>query len=60
MAIKHVRSGEVDTPEEIAKALNRIIDNVNLTEAKVELMAKPKKAVKPTEVKAIKKGARNA
>lgn len=42
MAMKHVRIGEVDTPEEVAKALNRIIDNANLTEAKVEQLAAPK------------------
>lgn len=66
MAMKHVRSGEVDTPEEIAKALNRIIDNVNQTEAKVEQFtgskktAKAQKTVKSTEVKEIKKGAPNA
>ena len=27
-----VRSGEVDTPEEVAKALNKIIDKVNENE----------------------------
>ena len=56
MAIKHVRIGEVDTSEEIAKALNTIIDNVNLTEAKVEQLASPKKVKK---VKKVKKGAEN-
>jgi hypothetical protein len=52
MAMKQVRSGEVDTPEEVAKALNRIIDNVNLTEAKVEQLATPK-------AKKAKKGPKN-
>ncbi len=51
MAIKHVRSGEVDTPDEVAKVLNGLIDNINLTEAKVVQMATPKKS---------KKGAKNA
>jgi len=46
MAMKHVRAGEVDTPEEVAKALNKLIDNVNLMEAKVEQLAAPKKAKK--------------
>lgn len=27
--MEHVRIGEVDTPEEIAKALNKIIDKLN-------------------------------
>ena len=57
MAIKHVRIGEVDTSEEIAKALNIIIDNVNLIEAKVEQLAAPKKV---KNVKNNKKGAKNA
>ena len=35
--LKHVRIGEVDTPEEVARELNKIIDNVNQIEAKVEL-----------------------
>lgn len=42
MAMKHVRSGEVDTPDEVARALNRIIDNVNQVEAKVVQLAIPK------------------
>lgn len=54
MAMKHVRSGEVDTPDEVAIALNRIIDNANLTEAKVEQLATPK----PKKKK--KKGAKDA
>ena len=54
MAIKHVRIGEVDTSEEVAKALNKIIDNLNLIEAKVEQLVAPKK------VKKDKKGAKNA
>lgn len=52
MALKHIRSGEVDTPDEVATVLNRLIDNMNLTEAKVEQMAKPKKKKE--------KGAKNA
>jgi hypothetical protein len=61
MAIKHVRSDEVDTSDEIAKALNKIIDNVNLIEAKVEQMAGPKKKAPLTdEQKAEKKAAAKA
>ncbi len=54
MAMKHVRIGEVDTPEEVAQALNKIIDNANLTEAKVEQLAMPKAKKKK------KKGAKDA
>lgn len=57
MALKHVRSGEVDTPDEVAKVLNRLIDNMNLTEAKVEQIAVPKKK---TDKKVEKKGAKDA
>ena len=49
MPMKRVRSGEVDTPEEVAMALNRIIDNVNQTEAKVEQLAA--KTAKPAKKK---------
>jgi hypothetical protein len=35
MVMKHVRTGEVDTPEEVAREMNRVIDNVNQNEAKV-------------------------
>ena len=56
MAMKHVRTGEVDTPEEVAKALNKIIDNANQTEAKLEqLIAKSDK-----KKKSDKKGTKNA
>lgn len=60
MAIRHIRSGEVDTPEEVAKALNRVIDNVNQTEIKLEqlLAAKPTKSDK--KKKSDKKGAKDA
>ncbi|HEB26431.1 MAG TPA: hypothetical protein ENI05_01465 [Porticoccus sp.] len=57
MAMKHVRSGEVDTSEEVALALNRIIDNVNLTEAKVEQLTLGKKAAKVARAAEEKKGA---
>ena len=50
MAMKHVRLGEVDTPEEVAKAINGLIDNVNQMEAKIEQLA---------SVKKTKKGAKN-
>jgi len=53
MAIKHVRSGEVDTPEEVAKAINRLIDNMNQMEAKIEQLVSEKKT------KTSKKGAKN-
>lgn len=29
MAMNRVRSGEVDTPDEVAKAINKIIDHIN-------------------------------
>ena len=40
--MKHVRAGEVDTPDEVAKALNGIIDNMNQVEGKVVQLAAPK------------------
>jgi len=54
MAMKHVRSGEVDTPEEVAKALNGLIDNINLMEAKIEQLVSENKTNK------TKKGAKDA
>lgn len=59
MAKRHVRSGEVDTPDEVAKELNAIIDNVNQIEAKVEQLTKQGEA-KPEPKKKDKKGAKNA
>lgn len=50
MPMKRVRSGEVDTPDEVAVALNRVIDNVNQIEAKVEQLA-VKPAAKPAKKK---------
>lgn len=29
MGLRRVRAGEVDTPEEVAKAINRVIDVIN-------------------------------
>ncbi len=29
MGLRRVRAGEVDTPEEVAKAINRVIDVLN-------------------------------
>ena len=55
MAKRHVRSGDVDTPDEVAKVMNAIIDNVNQIEAKVEQLGK----VEPTPAKK-KKGAKDA
>ena len=49
--MKHVRIGEVDTPEEVAIAINELIDNVNLIEAKVMQLATPK----PKKKKGVKK-----
>ena len=49
MAIKHVRIGEVDTPTEVAKALNKIIDNLNLLEVKLEQLIASAKKVKETK-----------
>ena len=40
MAKRHVRSGEVDTPDEVAKEMNAIIDNMNQMEAKLEQLEK--------------------
>ncbi|KKM72966.1 hypothetical protein LCGC14_1415220 [marine sediment metagenome] len=39
MAMKHVRIGEVDTPEEVAREINKVIDSLNHAEAKLEQLA---------------------
>ena len=39
MALQYVRSGEVDTPEEVSSAFRKVIDAVNTNERKIEQMA---------------------
>ncbi len=55
--MKHVRIGEVDTPEEVARELNKVIDNLNQVEAKVLQLAGPKAKKKETKEQ---KGAKDA
>lgn len=59
MPMKRVRSGEVDTPDEIAVAMNRIIDNVNQTAGKVEQLESCIQSLTPTPAKK-KKGDKDA
>ena len=49
--MKHVSFDECDTTEEVCTVFNRLIDNQNLIEAKVEQLASVKKAKKKTKKK---------
>jgi signal recognition particle receptor subunit beta len=58
MALNKIRSGEVDTPEEVAKAMNVIIGKVNEIEGAIIEPSKPAKTVKKTVKKAAVKATR--
>ena len=57
--MRRVRAYEVNTPDEVANELNKIIDNMELVEAKVVQLAQPKPKPKDKK-KDKKKGDKNA